>query len=65
LAGSTREEYSERKLFLGMALRPANKAKPSSATRAMTWLRRSTHQSLRARQARSACSAGIILELGR
>ena len=61
---SMREEYSERKLFLGMALRPQNSARPSSATRAMTWLLRSIDQSLRARQARRACAAGIILEPG-
>jgi hypothetical protein len=30
-----REEYSDRKLFLGMALRPQNSASPSSATSAM------------------------------
>ena len=36
-----REEYSDRKLFLGMALRPQNRARPSSATSAMTWLLRS------------------------
>src|SRR5437868_9379644 len=59
-----REEYSERKLFLGMALRPQNKPRPSSATRAMTWLLRSMAQSLSASEARSAWPAGIAREPG-
>jgi hypothetical protein len=33
--GVMREEYSDRKLFLGMALSPQNSASPSSATSAM------------------------------
>ena len=47
-----------------MALSPENKASPSSATKAMTWLLRSIDQSFRASEARSACSAGIIFEPG-
>jgi hypothetical protein len=35
-----REEYSDRKLFLGMALSSQNSASPSSAANAMTWLQR-------------------------
>src|ERR1019366_860558 len=42
-----------------------NKAKPLSATRAITWLFRSMDQSLRARQARKAWAQGIILEPGK
>ena len=52
--GVMREEYSDRKLFLGMALSPQNSASPSSATSAMTWLLRSIDHSLSAKQARSA-----------
>ena len=59
-----REEYSDRKLFLGMALRPQNRARPSSATSAMMWLLRSMDQSLRASAARSAWAAGIMREPG-
>ena len=62
LLGVMREECSARKLFLGMALRPQNRARPWSATSAMTWLLRSIDQSLRARAARKACSAGIMRE---
>ena len=60
-----REEYSLKKLFLGLTLRPENKANPSSATSDMTWLFRSSDQSLRARLARKAWSGGIIWEPGR
>jgi len=35
IGGVMREEYSDRKLFLGMALSPQNSASPSSATSAM------------------------------
>ena len=59
-----REEYSDRKLFFGMALRPQNKASPWSATSAMTWLLRSIDHSLSASEARSACAAGIMCEPG-
>src|SRR5271166_4904360 len=62
--GVMREEYSDRKLFLGMALSPQNSASPSSATSAMTWLLRSIAQSLSASEARSACAAGIMREPG-
>src|ERR1019366_8560683 len=60
-----RPEYSERWLFLGKALRPANKASPSAAIQAITWLFRSMDQSLSAKQHRKACWAGIILEPGK
>src|SRR5437016_2812651 len=60
-----REEYSDRKLFFGMALRPQNRASPSSATSAMMWRLRSIDHSLRASEARSACAAGIMREPGR
>jgi len=60
-----REEYSERSLFLGKTLSPGNSANPSSATKAMTWLLRSMDQSFKAKEARKACWAGIILEPGR
>src|SRR2546430_13694669 len=59
-----REEYSDRKLFFGMALKPQNRASPSSATSAMMWLLRSIDHSLRASEARSACAAGIMREPG-
>src|SRR5215471_14911049 len=59
-----REEYSDRKLLLGTALRPQNIASPSSATSAITWLLRSMDQSLSASEVRSACSAGIMREPG-
>src|SRR5438445_4308466 len=59
-----REEYSDRKLFLGMALRPQNSASPSSATSAMTWLLRSIAHNLSASEARSAWAAGIMREPG-
>src|SRR5215471_17803038 len=62
--GVMRDEYSDRKLFLGMALRPQNRASPSSATSAMMWLLRSMDHSLSASEARSACVAGIMLEPG-
>jgi hypothetical protein len=62
--GVMREEYSHRKLFLGMALRPQNNASPSSATSAMTWLLRSTDHSLSASAARKAWPAGIMPEPG-
>src|SRR5208337_248465 len=52
--GVMREEYSDRKLFLGMALSPQNSASPSSATSAMTWLLRSIDHSLSASEARRA-----------
>ena len=55
-----REEYSDRKLFLGMALSPQNSASPSSATSAMTWLLRSIDHSLSASAARKAWPAGIM-----
>src|ERR1700757_4325527 len=53
-----REEYSDKKLFFGMALSPQNKASPSSATSAMMWLLRSIAHSLSASEARSACAEG-------
>src|ERR1700738_4433105 len=59
-----REEYSDRKLLLGMALSPQNSASPSSATSAMTWLLRSMDHSLSASEVRSACPAGIMREPG-
>src|SRR5215469_5969395 len=59
-----REEYSDRKLFLGMALSPQNSASPSSATNAMTWLLRSIDHSLSAREARSAWADGTMPEPG-
>src|SRR5215471_13875306 len=62
--GVMREEYSDRKLFFGMALRPQNKARPSSATSAIMWLLRSIDHSLSASEARSAWAAGIMLEPG-
>jgi hypothetical protein len=49
-----REEYSDRKLFLGTALSPQNRASPSSATSAMTWLLRSIDHNLSASEARNA-----------
>src|SRR5215813_5685949 len=60
--GVMREEYSDRKLFFGMALRPQKRPSPSSATSAMTWLLRSTDHSLRASAASNPCSGGIICE---
>src|SRR2546422_10916973 len=60
-----RQEYSLKKLFLGLTFRPENKAKPSSATKGITRLLCSSDQSLRARQARKAWAGGIILEPGR
>ena len=62
--GVMREEYSERKLLFGMALRPQNSPRPSSATSAMTWLLRSIDHSLSASAARRACAAGIICDPG-
>jgi len=59
-----RDEYSERKLFFGITLRPQNRPSPSSAMSAMMWLLRSIDQSLSASEARSACSAGIMREPG-
>src|SRR6516162_1583154 len=59
-----REEYSDRKLFLGMALSPQNNASPSSATSAMMWLLRSIAHSLSASEARSACAEGTMREPG-
>ena len=59
-----RQEYSHRKLFLGLTFRPENKARPSSATSGMTRLLCSSDQNLRARQARRAWAGGIILEPG-
>jgi hypothetical protein len=59
-----REEYSDKKLFFGMALSPQNKASPSSATKAMMWLLRSIAHSLSASEARSAWAAGIMREPG-
>src|SRR5208337_3551411 len=55
---------SLRKLLLGVTFRPEKRANPSSAASDMTWLLRSTDQSLRARQARKAWAGGIILEPG-
>src|SRR5215468_5618252 len=52
--GVMRDEYSDRKLFLGMALRPQKRASPSSATSAIMWLLRSMDHSLSASEARSA-----------
>ena len=52
-------------LFLGMALSPAKRARPASATSAMTWLFRSRDQSFRASAERNAWPEGIILEPGR
>jgi hypothetical protein len=62
--GMIREDYSDRKLFFGMTLRPQNKASPSSATSAMTWLFRSIDHSLSASDARNAFAAGIMREPG-
>src|ERR1700757_4553264 len=62
--GVIREEYSARKLFLGMLLRPQKSARPSSATSAITWVLRSMDHSLSASEARSACPAGIMREPG-
>src|SRR6516165_5417783 len=59
-----REEYSDRKLFFGMTLRPQNRPSPSSATSAMMWLLRSIDQSLSASDASSPCRVGIICEPG-
>jgi hypothetical protein len=59
-----REEYSDRKLFLGMALSPQKSASPSSATNAITWLLRSIDHSLSAREARSAWADGTMREPG-
>src|SRR6266446_6005173 len=59
-----REEYSDRKLFLGMALSPQNSASPSSATSAMMWLLRSIAHSLSASEARSAWADGTMREPG-
>src|SRR5919109_2451587 len=59
LRGNARE-YSDRKLFFGMTLRPENRPRPSSATSAMMWFLRSIDQSLSAREASKACGAGII-----
>jgi len=63
-AGVMRLEYSLKKLFLGLTFRPEKRARPSSSTRRMMWLLRSTDQSLSARQARNAGAAGIIREPG-
>src|SRR6266508_5162388 len=65
LAWPTQLEYSDRKLFLGMTLRPAKRASPSSVTWGMTWLDRSMAASLRASIERRAQPAGIILESGK
>jgi hypothetical protein len=59
-----REEYSDRKLFLGMALSSQNSASPSSAANAMTWLLRSIDHSFSASAARKAWPAGIMAEPG-
>src|SRR5579864_7405037 len=59
-----REEYSDRKLFLGMALSPQNSASPSSATSAMMWLLRSIAHSLSASEARSEWADGTMREPG-
>ena len=47
-------EYSERKLFLGIAFSPAKSASPESAASDMTWLLRSIDQSLSASAESSA-----------
>src|SRR2546426_10241990 len=60
-----RQEYSLKKLFLGLTFKPENKARPSSATSGMTRLLCSRDQSLSAKQARKACAGGIIREPGR
>src|SRR5450756_1756001 len=60
-----RQEYSLRKLFLGLAFKPENRANPSSSIRRMRWLLCSMDQSLSARQARKAWAAGIIREPGK
>src|SRR5882757_8611977 len=62
--GVMREEYSDRKLFFGMALRPQNKARPSSAMSDIMWLLRSIDHNLSASEVRSAWAAGIMLEPG-
>src|SRR6516165_7800485 len=54
LAWWIREEYSLRKLFLGVTFSPENNARPGSATSAMTWLLRLIDQSFVAREARRA-----------
>jgi hypothetical protein len=51
-------------VFLGMALRPQNSARPSSATSAITWLLRSIDHSFSASEARSAWADGIMREPG-
>jgi DDE_Tnp_1-associated len=52
-----REEYSDRKLFLGMALRPQNSARPSSATSAMI-------RTQLERCARGSCRRGLCALAG-
>ena len=65
LRGSTRHEYSVSVARLGMALSPANSAIPSSRISGMTWPLRPMPQSLSARSALRAQSAGIIPDPGR
>ena len=55
-----RQEYSVRNERLGIAFRPANRAKPSSNTLAMPWLVRAAPSSLSANSERIAAPGGTI-----
>jgi hypothetical protein len=48
-----------------MTLRPAKRAKPSSKTELRTWLWRALPKSFKAKRARIAWAAGIVLEPGK
>jgi hypothetical protein len=55
--------FGQKALF-GYGVEAAEEREPWSATNAITWLLRSIDHSLRASEARSACSVGIMREPG-
>src|SRR5712692_3387968 len=63
--GSIRQLDAVKKARLGMTLRPAKRAKPSSKTALLTGRWRALPKRFKAKRARMAWAAGILFALGK